>query len=66
MAKAFGVSVEALLAPPSQDKARAAPAPRGHAQKLFAAVTQLPRAEQRRILSVLEALLAAGRQGHAA
>ena len=58
MAKALGVSVETLLAAPSPSRQRVASAPRGHAQKLFAAVTQLPRAEQRRILSVLEALLA--------
>jgi transcriptional regulator with XRE-family HTH domain len=60
MAKAFGVSVEALLNAPSSSSRKAKPTtqPRGQAQRLFAAVTKLPRSEQRRILSVLEALLA--------
>lgn len=60
MAKAFGVSVEALLSPPtpSARNSKAESQPRSHAQRLFAAVTKLPRSEQRRILSVLEALLA--------
>jgi len=58
MAKVLGVSVEALLSPPTTTKSRPAPAPRGHAQRLFAAVTQLPRSEQRRIFDVLEALVA--------
>lgn len=65
MAKAFGVSVEALLSPPA-DTGRPRhqqPVPRGQAQRLFAAVTRLPRSEQRRILSVLEALLAQSTRG---
>jgi transcriptional regulator with XRE-family HTH domain len=57
MAKAFGVSVEVLLAPPETAGSKVSE-PKGHAQRLFAAVTRLPRSEQRRILSVLEALLA--------
>jgi hypothetical protein len=57
MAKAFGVSVEVLLAPPHLGAAKPSE-PRGHAQRLFAAVARLPRSEQRRILSVLDALLA--------
>jgi transcriptional regulator with XRE-family HTH domain len=62
MAKAFGVSVESLLRPPSASSRAAKPTPHGQAQRLFAAVTKLPRSEQRRILSVLEALLAQASQ----
>lgn len=65
MAKAFGVSVEVLLGlPASSGRSRREPVePRGQAQRLFAAVTRLPRSEQRRILSVLQALLAQASQG---
>ena len=65
MAKAFGVSVEVLLSPPdaSGRPRRQPPQPRGQAQRLFAAVTRLPRSEQRRILSVLEALVAQASHG---
>lgn len=66
MARALGVTVEALLSPPGGRRARSAPAPRGHAQKLFAAVTQLPRSEQRRIFDVLEALVAKAQHSRAA
>lgn len=66
MAKAFGVSVEALLAPPGNSTRvpRQQSEPRGQAQRLFAAVTRLPRSEQRRILSVLEALVTQASSGH--
>jgi transcriptional regulator with XRE-family HTH domain len=56
MAEAFGVSVEVLLAPPGSTQSKAS-TPRSHAQRLFAAINQLSRSEQRRILSVIEALL---------
>jgi transcriptional regulator with XRE-family HTH domain len=66
MAKALGVTVETLLSPPKSSKAASAPAPRGHAQRLFAAVTKLPRSEQRRIFDVLEALVAQAQHSRAA
>lgn len=67
MARALGVSVEKLLRPPTPAKTseRNSRGPRGHAQQLFAAVTKLPRRQQRRILDVLEALLAQASGGSA-
>ena len=59
-----GWAVEVLLSPPADgDDAPTPRQPHGQAQRLFAAVARLPRSEQRRILSVLGALVAQA-EGH--
>ena len=57
MAQALGVSVEELLGAP---KPKASGAPAGKARQLFAAVNQLPRRQQNKIVDVVAALLRAG------
>jgi hypothetical protein len=67
MAHALGVSVDELLRAPAANAAgrSSTRAPRGHVQRLFDAVTKLPRRQQRRIIDVLEALLAQAGSGAA-
>jgi transcriptional regulator with XRE-family HTH domain len=62
MAEILGVSVDALLGENPRAKAAAA-APAGRARLAFAAVSKLPKRQQEKILSVVEAFVGQEKAG---
>jgi transcriptional regulator with XRE-family HTH domain len=61
MAKALGVSVEALLGEP---KSRRTPVPGGRLGQVFEAVSKLPRRQQRKVIEMAEGFLALHKNGN--
>ena len=68
LAEALGVTVEVLLHPETHQSSPRGrqPRPKGQVAALFEAVSKLPRRQQRRIVDVLQALLAQSGDGHRA
>ncbi len=56
LAGILGVRIEELLDPPNGHNRRGGPA--GKAKRVFEAVSRLPRGQQRKVLEVVEALIA--------